>query len=281
MKIIQKILRKLFSLIVNFLKWIIGKNSNTEIGFEINPKEYGLYALSSIAVEFNESIQSQSKTLGTNKKRALAMRSFFEMSERLDYRYSGLKHIESVMSRASCLQNVQVHRIQLEYVNRVESYFQHLYATISALAMLINTVADHELKQSLPISNMKKFLEHLGKFNELDVTDEVSLLEQARGFRAKFVDHIQQNKLCDWMTYGVPIEGSNERFSVVIYYIPKEDSISEQIIGNNPIDPYSDNFAFGIANDGYFVSPPYDKCHCALFNLARKVISYLEARAQP
>lgn len=248
--------------------------------FEIDPKEYGLYALSDIAIEFNEFIQGSGKTLGTDEKKVLAMQSFFEMSERLDYRYSGLKQIEFVVSRASYLQNVPVHRIQLEYVNRLESYFQHLYATISALIMLVNTLGDHGLRQSLPIGSIKKFLKHLGQDNNLDVSEEVLLLEQARDFRAKFVDHIQQHKLCNWITYGVPAEGSDERFSVVIYYIPKGDSSSEQIIGGDPTNPYSDDFAFGIANDGFFVSPPYHQCHVALFDLARKAITYLESRVQ-
>lgn len=159
--------------------------------------------------------------------------------------------------------------IQLEFVNCVESYYQQLYATLSAFVMFLNYNAPREFKNGLPISRITNFLTFLGSKNGLTISEEIKELTRATIFRSKFVDHVQQHTLHNWMTYSFPTKSGPE--CVVIYYIGK----GREVYYRPHLNPYADDFEPPVNYISFYVSPPHNECHRAIFDMCLKVIEHI------
>ncbi len=105
--------------------------------------------------------------------------------------------------------------LQLDIVNKIESFHQHVYATLSAFVMLLIQLLPRSLNSQIPINSINKFLKFLKKtnLNEL-LKDDIDNLLNSITFRAKFIDHPQQHAAHNWMTWRA------EEEIVILYFIP-------------------------------------------------------------
>ncbi len=209
-----------------------------------------------------------------NNKRLMASQRFHEFAIRLDHRYINLKNIENIIADIPDDTKLPVSKIQLEFVNRVEAYYQQLYASLSALAMLINHTASHDFKKNMSIRSISSLLEFLSK-KDIPLESEIKELTRAVEFRGKFVDHIQQHTLHDWMTYGIPF--NETRHCVVIYFINKGPEVYAPC--NYIFDPYHKDFNLSLNHGGFYVSPPQDNCHKAFFSMTEKILTAISSNS--
>lgn len=202
-----------------------------------------------------------------NQRKLEATQRFNEFLWRLDQRYQQLKAVESFIYHAEHANlTTQLQDVQLELVNRIEAYYQQLYASLSAFAMFISYTAPHPFKRGLPIGGIEDFLNFLGTKIELDIGHEIEELERARDFRARFIDHTQQHALHNWMTFTYPTRAGNE--CVVIYYISR----GPEVYYRPHINPYAPDFEPPVNYQSFYVSPPHNECHQAIFEMCQKVI---------
>ncbi len=202
-----------------------------------------------------------------DQKKLEATQRFNEFLWRLDQRYQQLKAVESFIYDAdSAGRTVPMRDVQLEFVNRIEAYYQQLYASLSAFAMFVNHVAPHSFRRGLPIGGIEEFLRFLRTKTALNIDNELTELERARDFRARFVDHTQQHALHNWMTFSYPTGVGQE--CVVIYYI----SQGPEVFFRPHTNPYAPDFRPPVNYESFYVSPPHNECHKALFGMCQKVI---------
>lgn len=223
------------------------------------------YVLSSLDECFKKLFSDEQGEADRNKLEAT--QRFNEFASRLEMRFEELTKVEREIFHAEP-ETIQrdMKEIQLDFVNRVEGFYQHYYATISAFAMYLNYVAGHDFKRGMPIGGNKDFLEFLGsKYPELK--DNLLDIERARDFRARFVDHIQQHTLHDWMTYSFPGKMGEE--CVIIYFIKKGPEVYHR---GFQLNPYVDDFRPPVNYESFYVSPPHKEARKYLFDVFVKVI---------
>lgn len=161
----------------------------------------------------------------------------------------------------------RVAALQLDFVNWTEAFYQELYATLSAFVMLLNHLGDREFGQ-LPIRSVGKFLGVIDK-KVNGITELKNTLDEARAFRAKFIDHPQQHVLHDWMTHSLPsIEGPK---AVVIYFVKKGSGIYWRGL----IDPHAPSFRPPFDCESFYVSPPHRKVYNSLKDFIRRVLWHI------
>lgn len=195
-----------------------------------------------------------------------------EFLYRLNIRFEDLKKAEYLMYNLNDSDTKKiVTEKQLKFVNRLEAYFQQLYAVISALALFVNKTADHEFKQGLAIGSNKKFLNYLKEKVE-SIEDEVVIIERARSFRSDFIDHTQQKTLHNWITSSFP--GEKYPLCVVTYYIKKGNEVYFRGL---QLDPYSKDYMPPVNYESFVISPPHDKCHENIFSLCKKTVNKVAA----
>ncbi|MCK4635539.1 MAG: hypothetical protein KAT32_01630 [Candidatus Moranbacteria bacterium] len=131
---------------------------------------------------------------------------------RLDMRYKNCKELQdqfemaeiglkiSVIIKDFPVDDFDLMNWQNKFVDSVEAFNQQIYSTISVLILVLNYVGlcdkDH------PIRSVNKFLDFV-KNNIENCTKEVEVLKESINFRAKFVDHPQQQTAYDWMTFSL------------------------------------------------------------------------------
>ncbi len=219
--------------------------------------------------QFVDSLDKEyERLLKASKKKGgalMAVQRFNEYLVRLDRRYEELEHVQMEISTAApSKMKDPLAFIQMDFMDRLEIFYQGLYSTLSAFAMLINNIAPHSEKRDLPIGSVQKFIEYLQeRFPKLK--KELELLEKARAFRAKFVDHIQQHTLHDWMTYS-PAVGE----AVVIYFIPSNNSYPDY---GDFTDPFNPTFKPPVGHKSFYVSPPFKKVFKSLKKVVKDTLS--------
>lgn len=199
-------------------------------------------------------------------KKLEATQRFNEFITRLEMRYLELTDAENNIFNAGDQTTQEEHKIlQFIFVNRIESFFQHFYASLSAFAMYINHISNQEFKRGMSIKGNKKFIEFLVK-KFPDLTKDLQELEKVRDFRSKFIDHIQQRTLCDWMTYAHPSKNGVD--SGIIYFIKK----GPEIYFTGMTSPHDPNFKPPVNCDVFWVSPPHKQSWKLLIKTIEKVI---------
>lgn len=204
---------------------------------------------------------------GTDANQCLrAMQSFNEYVWRLDQRYMWVNSIVPVVSS----ENVN-HELQLDLVNRIESYYQQLYATLSAFAMCLSHVSSHEFRRGMSISGLNVFLTHWQDNADNEVRNAVAALKTARAFRAQHVDHVQQHVLHDWVTYSYIKESEQTPRCAVVYFTPSTDRAPRT--GFYGIDPHAPNWVPPFSCGDFYVSPSHDAIHDAFFTFTSRLLS--------
>jgi hypothetical protein len=210
-----------------------------------------------------------------NQKKLEATQRFNEFLWRLDQRYQRLKSVESFIYHANITTlHVPMRDVQLEFVNCIEAYYQQLYASLSAFAMFLNHVASPSFKRGLPIGSVKGFLGFLRNKTGFDLDNQLTELERARDFRAKFVDHTQQHALHNWMTFSYPTKVGPE--CIVIYYISR----GPEVYFRSHVNPYTPDFQPPVNYESFYISPPHNKCHQTLFSVCQRIINHI-SRSDP
>lgn len=135
--------------------------------------------------------------------------------------------------------------LQLLLIDKIEGFHQHVYSLISSFILVLVYLAPKDWKNHLPINSVEKFLEFLStKINETEFSKSLNELNKSRIFRAKYIDHIQQHIIQNWMTYNF----KNEAY--IIYYIEKSNKVF-----NIVSDPKSDIFIPPIDFETFYISP--------------------------
>src|SRR5689334_18548500 len=125
---------------------------------------------------------------------------------------------------------------QLRFVDKMEAFHQHIYATLAVLALVLNQRRAKDGEQAYPVGSISRFLAALKErdFRYKDrFLDHVSVLERSADFRSKYVDHPERHQLHDWMTYRP------DRYTYVIYFIRKGTGVFWR---GGPPDPFHPDF---------------------------------------
>ena len=166
------------------------------------------------------------------------------------------------------ISKVPLKDVQAEFVEHQEVFFQGIYSTISSFVNVINLIAPAKFKQDLSISSIKKFLNQLNQ-KLPGLSNEIKEIEKARDFRAKYVDHIQQNPIHDWATTSWFDEKGMH--STVIYFIRIKDKDKYNVFfpGVKNLNPYTKDFKPNFECEEYYV-PPYYR---SVFVSMKKIIN--------
>jgi hypothetical protein len=153
--------------------------------------------------------------------------------------------------------------LQLRFVDKVEAFHQHIYATLAVLALVLNHSRTKESTQTYPVGSISKFLMAL-KDRNFRYKDrylvQVGILERSADFRSKYIDHPERHQLHDWMTYKYV-----DRVHV-IYFIKRSQTVSW--LGGNP-DPSSPDFRPPVGcGDDFYVSPDTERTYDAMQRVA-------------
>jgi len=166
--------------------------------------------------------------------------------------------------------NDNLNEAQIDYVNKVESYHQQVYATISSAILAANHFGIYGVKTSHPIRSVEKFLDYLindfptgNRTHDNYLRSVAVTLKSSISFRAKYVDHPQQHPAQHWMTYNYAGK------VCVIYYIPGSNNF---ITHNSSIDPYDPKFAPPISCESFIVSPREDLIQQAVVDLVSFIL---------
>jgi len=132
--------------------------------------------------------------------------------------------------------------IQHDFVSHTESLHQCIYASLSQFALILRHTAPHVNGRQIQTSSITNFLKELVTLLKIpDITDEISVLEKSRYYRAKYVDHP-----CDasyWLTFmdGLPDEPKLYLLYSTHQFVPAEiygDGLIEGSVKNGFKVPY-------------------------------------------
>jgi len=172
-------------------------------------EEEFLKIINSIAEKYP--LRYQKEIISPNRQRC------FEFFQRLVIRAEEIQKIEFEMHIWDQLRERRPMKdIQLEFVNKTESFHQQVYACVSSFIKLLSYLAPKEFKDEMPIKRNSKFLKFLNE--KIDARREVEILEKSSNeYRVKYIDHISQAPSHDWMTHSGP-DGK----AYVIYFEGRE-----------------------------------------------------------
>lgn len=165
------------------------------------------------------------------------------------------------------------HELQLRLVDKIEALHQQIYVTLASLIKVVSYLGINGKKESIPIDSVRKFLLHLKERTfryQSPVHVCIDELLKSEDYRAKFVDHPQQHKMHNWMTYIFVRNGIDK--CAIIYY-PKYGSIP--VYAPGPItDPYDPRYKPPLGGvKAYFISPDVDQTINAIFLLINETLS--------
>lgn len=223
--------------------------------------------LENVFKEIDKHIQDKNKNIYI-----LSTRRFGESLIRLEMRYNELCQIGHEIhffdpTKENC---INLSELQLIYMDKIESFFEHVYAFISTLAMLLNNIIPHKHKRELPVGKNKRFIEYLDE-KYVNIKNEISLLEKAREFRAKFITHLSQNVLHDWMTYSC--DGRFKAECVIIYFIKNSDNSYKNYNHDFYLNPYDLDFKPPISCSNFYVSPPHNELYFSIQLLVKELLT--------
>lgn len=156
----------------------------------------------------------------------------------------------------------------MDFVDKIEAYFQQVYSTLSAFIMLLSHVADDDFKKQMPIKGAEKFLLWISKRSYSgQLKDNVTLLGKAREFRTIFIDHPQQHILHDWMTY------SHLNGTAIIYFVRNGNKVYAP---GSIVDPYNPNFRPPFDYKSFYVSPDYRKVHESMKSFVKATLESIK-----
>jgi hypothetical protein len=181
-----------------------------------------------------------------------ALRRLRDNLVRLEWRYQECRSASTLpyQPAAPGYTGPSVNTLQLRFVDKVEAFHQHVYATLAVLALVLNHLGKRATKQPYPVGSISKFLSALRerdfRYKERYL-GHVAVLEKSADFRSKYVDHPERHQLHDWMTY---------RFmdtAYVIYFIKHGHVV--RWAGASP-DPLSPDFRPPVdCGEDFYVSP--------------------------
>ena len=204
--------------------------------------------------------------------KAAAIHRFNENLIRLRWRYEALSQVEAELYSISPDSPRDSRTVQFDFVDKTEAYYQQLYATLSAFVMVINKLASHEVRRGLNVSRNERFLSDLlRKYPE--ISDDISNVEIARAFRAKFVDHIQQHTLHDWCTVS-NLVGPGAGGCTLIYFLRANPAVHGMVFRPG-LDPYAAGYEPPVDHAGFYVSPLYQSVQKSFENIVRHVLGKL------
>lgn len=205
-------------------------------------------------IKFECDVLIRDFTPQSKEKSIMACQRFNEYMLRLEGRLNQLITLEKEISEFEPgRMERQLKDIQLDFVDKIEAYFQQLYSTLSAFIMLLNHVADDSFRKQMPIKGVERFLLWVSKQSySSQLKNHIVLLDNARNFRAIFIDHPQQHIIHDWMTY------SHLNGTAIIYFIRNGNKVYAP---GSIVDPYDPNFKPPFDYKSFYVSPDYRKVH--------------------
>ncbi len=173
-----------------------------------------------------------------------------------------------------------VHRLQYLLVDKTEAIHQQVYATLSALALLVQRVGPPAIVSRIPTKSMKKFLEFLPHITGLgddwsppegvpvaSFTDLLDILECSRDFRAKFISHPQGHAAQHWITYR-----STTGRVVIVYCTLRSWKVFYR---HPPRDPYDPEFEPHLDYKSFYVAPAPEYALNALLLLANELLTHM------
>ena len=227
-----------------------------------------------VEVEVDRLIEKNWETLlkGLKGKRrdkvGLALHWLRENFIKLYYNYRDIEAVEkSLFKLPEEKMGEELHFLQILFVDRIEGFHQQVYATLSTLIAVLNHTGIKGIdSKDHPINSVKGFLEYLSKKFPYrgGLKDQITILEKSRDYRSKFIDHLQQHILHEWMTFGY----NGEYY--VIYFRSKGDEVYS-IRGD--IDPMSPDFRPPVnCGDDFYISPDKKKTYKALVGLTKTLL---------
>jgi hypothetical protein len=130
--------------------------------------------------------------------------------------------------------------LHLRVYNEWCDFLQGFYTALNQYAHVIDAICDHEFRRGLKLGSMETWLHEMRKrFPELE--SAIDVVESARSFRARYVDHRGRQKAYDWMTVGALVDG--EYMIVPLWFIPIFVPVDVDIDALTPEDerPASDD----------------------------------------
>jgi hypothetical protein len=200
-------------------------------------------------------------------KSSYALQKLNENLRRLDARSNEYQYIEYIFNSNLVFQGISysLDEAQFLLLDKMESFLQQVYSTISALILILNYIGFPNLKEDFPQRSVIKFLNFVK--NNPDFTNkienEIDLLIEAVNFRDNFVDHPQGKPAYNWMSYGYA-----GKF-VIIYYPPE---VTEVIAVMDNLDPHCKEFHPCLKTDIFFVSPDREMSIMALKGLIKTLL---------
>jgi hypothetical protein len=196
----------------------------------------------------------------------LALHKLRESFTQLNSRYHEYKESQKKLHQASenyaepCFTQCQEN-----LVNKLQGFHQQVYVSLSTMILVGNFLGVRGKKQH-PINSVEGFLKFLKSSdkNNLYLHKIIDKLLESVRYRSKFIDHPQQNKLHNWMTFGY----ENEYF--VIYYIPKGREV--YMIDN--IHPRDSGFKPPVNCDEFLVNPNEDEIYEMVFDLGEYLFNF-------
>lgn len=206
------------------------------------------------------------------KKASLSASLLWEYMIKVDWRFTDITVAIDNFSEASQNEDPMLRNRQLQFVDRVESFHRQIYATLSVFILFLSHSAPIKISSQIPIRSVQKFIKYLqGQALLNDNSHFFNQLLDSVDYRAYFIDHPQQSKLCHWLTMGLPQE------TVVIHYVPlycdsphkdKFDSV-ENTQYTNPRLP---NFWPFVRCSSFRVSPNSSETFRALYSTIKNVL---------
>ena len=202
----------------------------------------------------------------SREKVGLALHKLRESLSRLNYRYSEYETAQMNLYQAG--ENGEEPNFticQERLVDRLEAFHQQVYSTISTLILVVNFLGVNGEKNH-PINSVKRFLEYiiLNIPNDIEIENSIDELLASISYRAKFVDHPQQQKLHNWMTFGY----RGEHF--VIYYIPK----GREVYVHDNSHPRDPNFKPPVNCEEFMVNPDGQSVYKSVFDLVEYIYEF-------
>jgi hypothetical protein len=202
-------------------------------------------------------------------KIALSSRTMAECLIKFESRYEELKKSEEQLAFFDPENRQErLDDIQINFYNKNEAFHQSLYTVVSTLINMMNHIAPRSIVSQMPINSASKFIAFLEKtYHTSEIKNYTPQILESILYRSKTIDHPQNNKVYDWMTYGYFGR------STIIHISDKKHNVTTP---NKQVDPYSTEFKPPLQDcNDFFVAPDFDKCYTALINLLNNLIKYL------
>lgn len=189
--------------------WSFCKNFNRKIG----DREFKKRVLKASEKEVNKEIFFETLEQFFPLIKDESLLRFKEFVDRLFLRYVELREVEVELVLFEELSGGKIkwdnprilHDVQLDLVNRTESFNQQFYAVLSAFIKLISHISPRSFSSRIPIRSTRSFIDFCVKeCGSFVVDSEAEILKKAVLHRDVYVDHTSQHKVQNWYTFSSP-----------------------------------------------------------------------------